>query len=137
MGIKHHSIFIQCTISLILQSGSRQDLPQNDHSETGDNLTQAAARRERFMRACKTVAFFVASYVGCCLPYYVLLCTHLGCKEHCTEDTPKTRRTRAIVATALYLLPIIDPILYTKRFQLFKETLSKMFQGLRNCCRRS
>ena len=96
--------------------------------------TQADARHQRFIRACLTVAIFTASYVFCCMPYYVMCWLNVGCHPNCSADTPESRQIRLIMSGTVYLVPIIDPILYIKRFKLFNETLVKLFRRLRNIC---
>lgn len=54
----------------------------------------------------------------------------LGCGSECSIDSPEARIFRALVATALYLLPVIDPILYTKRFKVFKEAALSIWKSV-------
>ena len=90
-------------------------------------------QRKKFMQACKTVAAFMTAFIGCCLPYYILSIVQLTQGRE-TEDSNERRLIRAICAAFLYLLPIVDPILYTLRFDIIRKTLCRI---LRKCCRRN
>ena len=90
-------------------------------------------QRKKFMQACKTVAAFMTAFIGCCLPYYILSIVQLTQGRE-TEDSNERRLIRAICAAFLYLLPIVDPILYTLQFDIIRKTLCRI---LRKCCRRN
>ena len=90
-----------------------------------------SAKRKKFMQACKTVAAFMTAFLGCCLPYYILGVVELT-KNTETEDSQERRTIRVICAMFLYLLPIVDPILYTSRFQIIRQTLYRLFA---KCCK--
>ena len=90
-------------------------------------------QRKKFMQACKTVAAFMTAFIGCCLPYYILSIVELTQGRE-KEDSYERRMIRVICATFLYLLPIVDPILYTSRFDIIRNTLGRI---LRKCCRRN
>jgi hypothetical protein len=67
--------------------------------------------------------------------YFKIYCfSGLACGSTCSDnDRPETRAIRALVATALYLLPVIDPILYTRRFDVFKKATFGMLLKLCPC----
>ncbi|XP_060595650.1 uncharacterized protein LOC132749771 isoform X2 [Ruditapes philippinarum] len=96
--------------------------------------TRREVRRREFNSACRTVGVFMAAYLGCCMPYLIWNALGLACGSTCSDnDRPETRAIRALVATALYLLPVIDPILYTRRFDVFKKATFGMLLKLCPC----
>ena len=88
-------------------------------------LNDRLEKKKKFLRACTTVAAFMTAYLGCCLPYYILSVIELS-QGTDTEDSAKRRTVRMICALFLYLLPIIDPILYTLRFVIVRQTLGRV-----------
>ena len=93
--------------------------------------TARSEKRKKFLRACKTVAAFMTAYLGCGLPYYILSVVELS-QGSGAEDSDERRTVRMICALFLYLLPIVDPILYTSRFIIIRQTLGKF---LPKCCK--
>lgn len=88
-------------------------------------------KRKKFIQACQTVAAFMIAFLGCGLPYYILGVVELS-QGTASEDTDSRRTIRVICALFLYLLPIVDPILYTSRFEVIRTTL---YRFLPKCCK--
>ena len=88
-------------------------------------------KRKKFIQACQTVAAFMIAFLGCGLPYYILGVVELS-QGTTAEDTHSRRTVRVICALFLYLLPIVDPILYTSRFEVIRTTL---YRFLPKCCK--
>ncbi|MES9868060.1 MAG: G-protein coupled receptor [Candidatus Thiodiazotropha sp. LLP2] len=99
--------------------------------EIKEILNERSEKRKKFLRACTTVAAFMTAYLGCGLPYYILSLIELS-QGTATEDSVERRTVRMICAIFLYLLPIIDPILYTSRFVIVRQTLGRVVP---RCCR--
>ena len=94
-------------------------------------LSDRSEKRKKFLRACTTVAAFMTAYLGCGLPYYILSVIELS-QGTATEDSVQRRTVRMICAIFLYLLPIVDPILYTSRFAIIRQKLGRVMP---RCCR--
>ena len=99
--------------------------------EIKEILNDRSEKRKKILRACTTVAAFMTAYLGCGLPYYILSVIELS-QGTATEDSVERRTMRMICALFLYLLPIIDPILYISRFVIVRQTLGRVIP---RCCR--
>ena len=82
-------------------------------------------KRNKFLRACKTVAAFVTAYLVCSMPYCILSVVELA-QGTATEVSVQQRYVRVICSIFANLLSVIDPILYTSRFVIIRQTLRKI-----------